>query len=131
LLAQNAATRLNRSPAWNAPSVSVSSDQRTFPATCPTQRRSRSHFPSREPDRDRPAHPRSFELGRRPGGKSLDVLGAERLAAYAPVAAFHLFDEDPGDVPHVLSLDRDHRVGEALDDLSLLLGGEDVFDQLH
>jgi hypothetical protein len=37
--------------------------------------------------------------------------------------------DDPGHRAHVLAFDRDHRVGEALDDLALLVGREDVLDE--
>jgi hypothetical protein len=68
-----------------------------------------------------------WQVGR---GRPVGARHAQRLAADAPVAAAHLFDEDPGDASHVLSFDGDHRIGEALDDLSLLLGREHVLDQL-
>src|SRR5664279_6592570 len=62
------------------------------------------------------------------GCKRLDVSARERLTADAPVTAADLFDDDPGDRPHVLAFDVDNRLGETLDDVVLLLGGEDVFD---
>src|ERR687898_2337882 len=69
--------------------------------------------------------------GRRLSGRErLDVVGAQRLAADAPVAACDLLDDDPGHRAHILAFDRDHRVGEALDDLALLVGREDVLDEL-
>jgi hypothetical protein len=40
-----------------------------------------------------------------------------------------LVDDDPGDRAHVLAFDRDHPVSEALDDLALLVGREDVLDE--
>src|SRR5688500_11943342 len=60
----------------------------------------------------------------------LDVFGAQRLAADAPVAARDLLDDYPGHRAHVLAFDRDHRVSEARDDLALLVGCEDVLDEL-
>jgi hypothetical protein len=38
--------------------------------------------------------------------------------------AVDLVDHAPGDLAHVLALDADHRVGETLGDLRLLLGRE-------
>ena len=84
---------------------------------------------------------RTHHAARRPvggGGASspqaglqvLDVLGGERLAADAPLAALHLFDRDPGDGAHRLALDVDHRLGELGDDLLLLVRREHTLDEL-
>jgi hypothetical protein len=67
----------------------------------------------------------SGRLAGRARGEGSHVVGPERLTADAPVATVDLLDDHPGDASHVLSFDRDHRIGEALDDLSLLLGCED------
>src|ERR687897_1932312 len=83
-----------------------------------------------DPRWDRRGRDRSRGLGGHAGREGLDVLGAQRLSAHAPVAACDLLDDDPGHRAHVLALDRDHRVGEALDDLALLVGREDVLDEL-
>src|SRR5918994_7952271 len=83
-----------------------------------------------DPRWDRRGRDRSRGLGGHAGREGLDVLGAQRLAADAPVAACDLLDDDPGHRAHVLALDRHHRVGEALDDLVLLVGREDVLDEL-
>src|SRR5207344_3610049 len=64
------------------------------------------------------------------GGEGADVLGGERVARDAPVAALDLLDDAPGDGAHVLALDLDHGVREALDHLALLRGSEDAFDEL-
>src|SRR5688572_33343913 len=63
--------------------------------------------------------------------QGLDIGGVQRVAGDRPVAGGDLFDDAPGDRAHVLALDLHHRVGEPADDLLLLLGGEDVFDDLH
>src|SRR5207249_4693571 len=55
----------------------------------------------------------------------------ERVAADAPVAAFHFLDHAPGDAAHVLAFDRDHRVGQLADDLALLLLAEHVLDDAN
>ena len=55
------------------------------------------------------------------GLERLHVLGRERVAGDPQVAAGDLLQRDPGDRSHVLALDLDHGVGEALDDLALLL----------
>src|SRR3954454_11719422 len=59
-----------------------------------------------------------------------DGLGGELLPADRPVAALRLLDVHPGDSAHALALDVDHRIGELLDHLALLLGVEDAFDEL-
>src|SRR6185295_19919466 len=53
-------------------------------------------------------------------GECLDVVGGEGLAVEAPRAAGDLLDQAPRDRSHPFALDRDHRVGEALDDFLLL-----------
>src|SRR5437764_369925 len=60
-----------------------------------------------------------------------DVVSCDRLTAHAPVAAGDLVDHAAGELAHVLTLDLDHRVGETLDDLPLLLGGEDALDHFY
>src|SRR4051794_16669793 len=62
-------------------------------------------------------------------GQRVHRLGGEALAADGPVAALDLVDHAPRDAAHVLAFDADHRVGEALGDLSLLLGREDALDE--
>ena len=54
-----------------------------------------------------------------------------RLSADPPVAAFDLFDRDPRYAAHVLAFDRDHGIGQPVDDLSLLLLVEDVLDDAN
>src|SRR6476661_963151 len=68
--------------------------------------------------------------GGRAGRERVDGLGGHGLAPDAPVPALDLFDDDPGHRAHVLTLDLDHRVGELLDDLLLLVVIEDAFDEL-
>src|SRR5215472_6419964 len=63
--------------------------------------------------------------------QSVNVGGGHRLAADAPVAALHLFDQAKRDLAHVLALDRDHCVSQLADDLSLLFLTEHVFDNLN
>src|SRR3954462_6673253 len=64
-------------------------------------------------------------------GKRVYGLGRERLAAQAPVAALDLVDDDPGHAAHVLALDLNHGVGQALDHRTLLLVVENALDHLH
>src|SRR3954454_13499295 len=59
-----------------------------------------------------------------------DVLGGQRVTGDAPIAALDLLDHAPGDLAHVLALDRHHRVGQTLDDLLLLIAREHAFDEL-
>src|SRR6476646_3679704 len=59
------------------------------------------------------------------------VIGGDRLAADPPRAAGDVLDHAPGRGTHALAFDRDHRVGEALDDLLLLLRSEDTLEDLH
>lgn len=59
---------------------------------------------------------------RYPSLERLDVARLKRLATNAPVSAFHLFDDDPRDLTHVLAFDVDHRVREPADNFLLLLG---------
>src|ERR1700730_15837630 len=63
--------------------------------------------------------------------QGLDVGGGQGIAADPPVAAFHLLDDAPGDIAHVLTLDRDHRLGELADDLALLFPTEHVLDHAN
>jgi 23S rRNA U2552 (ribose-2'-O)-methylase RlmE/FtsJ len=53
----------------------------------------------------------------------------QRLTTDRAIAAVDLFDDDPGHASHVLPLDRDHCVGETLDDLALFLRREHVLDE--
>src|SRR3954447_17153655 len=69
---------------------------------------------------------RSDRLAR---GQRVHGLGREALAADGPVAALDLVDHAPRDAAHVLALDADHRVGEPLGDLRLLLRREDALDE--
>src|ERR1044072_627036 len=68
--------------------------------------------------------------GRGAGLEGDDVLGRERLAPQRPVPALDLLDDHPRDAAHVLTLDLDHRVGELLDHLLLLVLIEDALDEL-
>src|SRR5690242_6608062 len=63
--------------------------------------------------------------------QGVDVGGGQRVAADPPVAAFHLLDDAPRDIAHVLALDRDHRVGQLADHLALLFLAEDVLDDAN
>src|SRR5271169_1234763 len=63
--------------------------------------------------------------------QSVDVGGGQGVATDPPVAAFHLLDDAPRDVAHVLALDRDHRVGQLADDLALLFLTEYVLDDAN
>src|SRR5579859_489147 len=63
--------------------------------------------------------------------EGLDVGGGQRVAAYSPIAAFDLLDYAPGDIAHVLTLDRDHCVGQLGDHLALLFLAEHVFDDAN
>src|SRR5947207_13187853 len=86
----------------------------------------------------RRAWPASLQESRHPvsaGGDSaarerLDVVGNEGLTADTPLATGDLLDQAPRDRSQLLALDRDHRVGEALDDLLLLKRREDALDEL-
>jgi hypothetical protein len=60
--------------------------------------------------------------------QSVHVGGGQGVATDPPVAAFHLLDQAKGDLAHVLTLDRDHRVGQLGDDLALLFLTEHVFE---
>ena len=75
--------------------------------------------PGRHPSGCRPG-PRNgpSAASDRAGGQRAHVLGREAVARDTPVAALDLLDHAPGDLAHVLALDRDHRVGETLDDLA-------------
>ena len=78
-------------------------------------------FPRCQPD--------GSSRGASAGGKFLNRFGGQRLAADAPLAAGYFGDLHPGHPPHVLAFDRDHGIGQFLNDLSLLLGVEHFFDQ--
>src|ERR1700730_2624755 len=79
-----------------------------------------------------PAHPTIAPASphRLAHGEGLDVRSGERVAAAAPVTALDFLDHDPGDRSHVLAFDLHHGVGEPANDVVLLLGGEDSFDDL-
>src|SRR5215472_5569637 len=64
------------------------------------------------------------------GGKSLHVLGGQRVTADRPIAAVHLFQHAPGHPAHVLTLDRHHRIGELLHNLPALRAGENTLNHL-
>lgn len=64
------------------------------------------------------------------GGEFLNRFGGQRLAADAPLAATYFGDLHPGHPSHVLAFDRDHGIGQFLDDLPLLLRVEHFFDQM-
>src|SRR3954467_5199411 len=66
--------------------------------------------------------------GRLSACEGMHVGGGEGVAADTPVAAFHVLDHAPGDVAHVLALDRDHRVSQLADHLALLFLAEHVLD---
>jgi hypothetical protein len=55
------------------------------------------------------------------GGKLLHCFRRQRLAANSPLAAGYLRNLYPGHTTHVLAFDRDHGVGQLLDDLAFLL----------
>src|SRR6266446_7056507 len=63
--------------------------------------------------------------------QSVYVGSGQSIAADPPVAAFHLLDHAPSDLAHVLALDRDHRVCQLADDLTLLFLAEHVFDDAN
>src|ERR1700689_453577 len=65
------------------------------------------------------------------GGEFLDGFGGQWRAANAPFAARYFPNLYPGHAAHVLTLDRDHGIGQFLDDLVLLLGAEHLFNQMH
>src|SRR3954471_18336188 len=67
--------------------------------------------------------------GRHAGLEGAHGVGRQGLAAEAPVTALDLVDHDPGHAAHVLTLDLNHRVGELLDHLRLLVVVEDTFDE--
>src|SRR5215210_317024 len=71
--------------------------------------------------------------GCRPAGGDLsNRLDRGALPADTPVSALDvLLYEDPGQGTHVLALNGDHRVGDLLDHLLFLVGGEDPFDELY
>jgi hypothetical protein len=64
------------------------------------------------------------------GGEFLNCFGGQRLAADAPLATGYFGDLHPGHPPHVLAFDRDHGIGQFLNDLPLLLRVEHFFDQM-
>jgi hypothetical protein len=69
--------------------------------------------------------------GRGARRQGLHIGGVQRVAGDRPVAGGDLLDDAPGDRTHVLALDLHHRVGEPANDLLLLVGGEDILDDLH
>src|SRR5262245_57727398 len=60
--------------------------------------------------------------------QGLHVLSREWRPANSPIAALHLLDHDPGDLPHVLPFNTDHGVGQLSHNLSLLRIREHTFD---
>src|SRR5215472_16411982 len=60
-----------------------------------------------------------------------DVLGGQRATGDPPVTARDLLEDHPRHTAHPLTLDRDHRLGQLLDHLALLLCGPDSLDHLH
>src|ERR1700754_3240097 len=73
---------------------------------------------------------RRWDLTRFTGSESLDIRGAERFAPYCPISALELVDTDPGDRPHVLTLDLNHGFSDFCDQLLLLGRCEHVFDDI-
>src|SRR5580658_551101 len=69
--------------------------------------------------------------GRLPPRQGMHIRRAQRIAADAPVPAFHFLDHAPRDTAHVLALDRDHRVGQLADHLAFLLLAEHVLDDAN
>src|SRR5262249_53923122 len=61
--------------------------------------------------------------------QSLHVLGSEWFPANSQIAALHLLDHDPGDLPHVLPFDTDHGVGQFFHHLPLLRVRKDAFNE--
>src|SRR5947209_18362688 len=66
--------------------------------------------------------------GRPSPRQRLDVVGDEGLATDPPLTVGYLLDHAPDGPAHVLALDLDHRVGEALHDLLLLGRCEHAFE---
>jgi len=65
----------------------------------------------------------------RPSGRQImHGLCRQALAAYAPVAALHFVEHDPGHAAHALALHGDHGIGDVLYDLTLLRRGEHFLD---
>src|SRR6478609_5847378 len=64
-------------------------------------------------------------------GERPDVIGGKGVAADTPIAARDLLDQAPDCVPHVLALDRHHRLGESFCDLSLLWRREGTLNELY
>lgn len=62
--------------------------------------------------------------------QGLHVAGLQGLAADGPVSALELLDTHPGDSAQAFPFDRDHRLGDLVDELLLLLRGEDILDQI-
>ena len=66
-----------------------------------------------------------------PASQCLHIARRQSIAADAPVAALDFLDRHPRHSPHVLAFDRDHGIGQLLDDLSLLILAENVLDDLN
>src|SRR5437016_14622582 len=65
------------------------------------------------------------------GSERAHGLGGQQVSADPPVSTLDLVDHAPGDLPHVLPLDGDHGVREPLDNVVLLVFGEDSLDECH
>ena len=86
--------------------------------------------PGRHPSRCRPGPQNGLTCSDRARGERVHLLGREAVAGDPPIAALDLLDHAPRDLAHVLAFDRDHRVGQTLDDLLLLVAAEHTFDEL-
>src|SRR5690242_358733 len=63
-------------------------------------------------------------------GQFLYGLGRQRLAANAPLAAVDLKDFHPCHAAHIFTFDRNHGIGQFLNNLLFLLCVKDAFDQM-
>lgn len=64
-------------------------------------------------------------------GDGLDIIRLQCPATDPPTSALDLFDDDPGDVSHLLPFDGNHRVGDLANHLLFLIVGEYACDQFH
>src|SRR5689334_13926340 len=64
------------------------------------------------------------------GREGLHVRGGQRIATDRPFSAFDFLHPHPGDGAHVLAFDCEHGVGHFFDHESLLVWGENAFDEL-
>ena len=60
----------------------------------------------------------------------LNGLGCQRLAANAPLAAVDLKNFHPCHAAHIFTLDRNHGIGQFLNNLLFLLSVKHAFDQM-